>query len=48
MLRTLGLRGDHEPGRDVRDAHGGFHFVHVLAAFAAGAKGVHLKLRRAE
>ena len=43
MLRTLALRrGDHA-GRDVRDAHRRLHFVDVLSAFAAGAKGIHLE-----
>ena len=40
VLRALVLAGDHDPGRDVRDAHGRVGRVDVLAALAAGAIGV--------
>ena len=46
MLRTLRLRRDDEAGRDMRDAHGGLDFVHVLAALAAGTECVHAKFIR--
>jgi len=46
MLRTLGLRCDDEAGGNVRDAHGGFDLVHVLAALAAGTERVHLEFIR--
>ena len=46
MLRTLGLRRDDQPGRNVRDAHGGLDLVHVLAALAAGTERVHLEFSR--
>src|ERR1035437_2523145 len=43
VLRTLGLRCDDETGWNVRDAHGGFDLVHVLAALATGTERVHLE-----
>ena len=39
-LAALRLAADDDVGRQVRDADGGFHFVDVLAAFAAGAESV--------
>ena len=35
-LTALRLRRGDEAGRNVREAHGGFNFVYVLSAFAAG------------
>ena len=43
-LRALILTLDHNAGRDVRDADGGFHLIHVLAAGAAGPEGVDLEV----
>ena len=36
-LRALVLAGDHHPGGQVREAHGGSVLLHVLAARAGGA-----------
>ena len=46
MLGTLRLRGHDQARGNVRDTHGGFHFVDVLAAFAAGTEGVHREFIR--
>src|SRR5205085_2184764 len=35
---------NHDAARDVRDAHGGLHFVDVLASFAAGTERVNLQV----
>ena len=40
VLAALVLALHDDAGREVGDAHGGFDFVDVLAAVAAGAKGV--------
>src|SRR5882724_2919893 len=40
-LAAFGLAGYHRVGGQVGDADGGFDLVYVLAAFAAGAVGVH-------
>ena len=45
-LAALGLTGDDDAARFVHDAHGGFDFVHVLSAFAAGAKSIDLDIGR--
>ena len=46
MLRTLVLAGDHQPGRDVPDAHRRLHLVDILPSLAAGAKRADLELGR--
>jgi hypothetical protein len=38
VLAPLDLAADYDAGRDVSDADGGFDFVNVLTAFAAGAE----------
>ena len=45
-LAALGLTGDDDPRRLVHDAHRRLDLVHVLPAFAAGAKSVDLDDRR--
>ena len=44
VLAALHLAGDDDAAGDVRDANGGFDFVDVLAALAAGAEGVELEI----
>src|SRR5205807_8563251 len=44
MLAAFGLAANHDAARDVRDAHGGLHFVDVLASFAAGTERVNLQV----
>jgi len=43
-LRPFDLAGDHDSRRDVRDAHGGLHLVHVLSPVPAGPEGVQLQI----
>lgn len=43
-LAAFVLAGYDHSGGNVRDAHGGFHLVHILAALAAGTVGVHLQI----
>src|SRR5258708_13654368 len=45
-LRALVLARNHDPGRDMREPHGGVGCVHVLSAFAAGAVSVRADLFR--
>ena len=44
MLRTLVLRRGNDTRRDVRNADGGFDFIDVLPALAAGTVGIDLQL----
>ena len=44
VLGALGLAGDHDAGGQVREADRGVGLVHVLAAGAAGAVGVHAQV----
>ena len=46
VLRTFFARGDDDARRLVQDSHRRFHFVHVLAARAAGAGESHLEIVR--
>src|SRR4029077_15729267 len=43
-LATLRLATDDDVSGNVSDANSGFHLVDILAAFAAGAKGVHAQI----
>src|SRR5258705_4482289 len=45
-LAALHLAGDDDPSGNVGNPDGGFHFVDVLAALAAGAEGVELQVIR--
>src|SRR5207302_9822147 len=44
VLAAFGLTADNDAAGNVRDANGGFDFVDVLSAFAAGTERVDLQI----